>query len=103
MVIGHPGQIGLPVLALVEAVHNTEAVVVTVPSRSTTVNLVVGMTGKPDSVMIKNAQVGESTSAVYYRGDGEKDRKKKTNSKTRHPEFHAKILRFFEFPIVAAI
>ena len=65
MVIGHPGQIGLPVLALVEGGHNTEAVVVTVPSRNTTVNLVVGMTGKPDSVMIKNAQVGESTSAVY--------------------------------------
>ena len=65
MVIGHPGQIGLPVLALVEVVHKTEAVFVTAPSRSTTVNLVVEMTAKPDSVMIKNAQVGESTSAVY--------------------------------------
>lgn len=65
MVIGHPGQIGLPVLALVEAVYKTEAVFVTAPSRSTTVNLVVEMTAKPDSVMIKNAQVGESTSAVY--------------------------------------
>ena len=65
MVVGHPGQIGLPVLALVAAVHKTNAVVVTVLSRSTTVNLVVGMTAKPDSVMIKNAQVGESTSAVY--------------------------------------
>ena len=38
-----------------------------------------------------------------YRGDGEKNRKKKTNSKTRHPEFHAKILRFCEFPMVGAI
>ena len=65
MVVGHPGQIGLPVLALVAAAHKTEAVVVTVLSRSTTVNLVVGMTAKPDGVMIKNAQVGESTSAVY--------------------------------------
>ena len=34
-----------------------------------------------------------------YRGDGEKDRKKKKKSKTRHPEFHAKILRFFEIAI----
>ena len=65
MVAGHPGQIGLPVLALVEAVHNTEAVFVTAPSRSTTVNLVLGMAWKPDSVIIENAQVGESTSAVY--------------------------------------
>lgn len=65
MVAGHPGQIGLPVLALVEAVHNTEAVVVTAPIRNTTVNLVLGMAWKPDSVIIRNAQVGESTSAVY--------------------------------------
>ena len=34
-----------------------------------------------------------------YRGDGEKDRKKKKKSKTRHPEFCAKILRFFEIAI----
>ena len=97
MVVGHPGQIGLPVIELVEAVHNTEAVFVTAPSRSTTVNLVLGMAWKPDSVIIKVAQVGESTSTVYWwgtpgvltRGMGEKDRKKK-NLKQGIPSFMPK-------------